>query len=100
MFVVNHHFDVFVIDGPWSNIAEILHVFVGAGNDDLGLCSTKLTAVPGGVVGGDVEQLLQAGGGVAGQVEVVGHAGHAHHDRADGKSEGGVVKGVEGRMTG
>ncbi len=45
MFVVNHHFDVFVIDGPWSNIAEILHVFVGAGNDDLGLCSAKFTAV-------------------------------------------------------
>ena len=55
MFVVNHHFDVFVIDGPWGNITEILHVLVGAGNDDLGLGSAKLTAVPGGVVGGDVE---------------------------------------------
>ena len=90
VLVVNHYINIFVVNCPWGDLAKILHVPVRSGDDDLGLGGAELTAVPGGVVGGDVEQLLQAGGGVTGQVQVVGHAGHAHHDRTDGKSEGGL----------
>ena len=100
MFVVSNDLDSFPLHYPWSCLLVELDVHFRSNDGGLGLGCTKPDPVSVTVVGGEMEQLLEAAGAAAEEADIVRHAADTHTDGAHPVAEAVVGGGGGGVQAG
>ena len=82
MFIISDNLNSLSLHYPWSCLLVEFYVYFRSNDGGLGLGCTKPDPVSVTVVGGEMEQLLEAAGAAAEEADIVRHATDTHTDGA------------------